>query len=376
MKLRKAIKKIVALGATTLLGATMIASAADLSEYPSPFIADGKFSGMLVVGDKAAAEDVIGVSDIAMSLQFAATTAAGTTSTTTSIEGDAWLVGTSSRKLEMVENSDTTNGESIQNISTSIDEDELDALADGSITTEKGTAGYNQYLNFEDVGLNGGYVKYIENDDDVAADFLYFGSGTEIARYSIEFKSSLQSDVEDSTGSKDTTGTYLGDMEDETISILGQDFNIVKARRVTSSGGGVELTLMGGSVKDTLNEGETKTINVDGKGVRKFLIIFMPILIAIFLSIFSYITGEKGMFVYAAPQCLYGRLDPLVYSPGRKLQEIGVVYLEEMLSTTALTKLGWILAHKSWRGSVATALKMKENLVGEFNDKLGNEFLV
>ena len=62
MKLRKAIKKIVALGTTTLLGATMIASAADLSEYPAPFISDGKFTGMLVVGDRAAAEDVIGVS--------------------------------------------------------------------------------------------------------------------------------------------------------------------------------------------------------------------------------------------------------------------------------------------------------------------------
>ena len=101
MKLRKAIKKIVALGATTLLGATMIASAADLSEYPVPFISDGKFSGMLVVGDRAAAEDVIGVSDIAMSLQYAATVGAGTTTTATTIEGDAWLVGTSSKKLEM-----------------------------------------------------------------------------------------------------------------------------------------------------------------------------------------------------------------------------------------------------------------------------------
>lgn len=36
-------------------------------------------------------------------------------------------------------------------------------------------------------------------------------------------------------------------------------------------------------------------INVDGKGVRKFLIIFLPILIAIFLSMFSYVAGEKGI---------------------------------------------------------------------------------
>jgi len=265
MKLRKAIKKIVALGATTLLGATMIASAADLSEYPSPFIADGKFSGMLVVGDKAAAEDVIGVSDIAMSLQYAATTAAGTTTTTTSVEGDAWLVGTSSKKLEMMENTDAPNGESIRNLTTSIDEDELSALADGSITTEKGTAGYNQYINFDDIDMQGGYVKFLENDDDISADFLYFASGSRIARYSIEFKTSLQSDVEDSTGTKTTTGTYLGDLEDETITMLGRDFSIVKARRTSSAGSSAELTLMGGAVKDTLNEGETKTYTINGK---------------------------------------------------------------------------------------------------------------
>jgi glutamyl-tRNA(Gln) amidotransferase subunit D len=85
---------------------------------------------------------------------------------------------------------------------------------------------------------------------------------------------------------------------------------------------------------------------------------------------------EKGMFVYAAPQTLYGRLDPLVYSPGRKLKEIGVNFLEDILPETALVKLGWVIAHKTWRGSVVTALKMSENLVGEFNNKLGNEFLV
>ena len=84
---------------------------------------------------------------------------------------------------------------------------------------------------------------------------------------------------------------------------------------------------------------------------------------------------KKGMFVYAAPQTLYGRLDPYVYSPGRKLQEIGVVFLKDILPECALIKLGWVLAHKSWRGSVATARKMSENIAGEFNQRLGNEFL-
>ncbi|HZX45148.1 MAG TPA: hypothetical protein VFF28_05700 [Candidatus Nanoarchaeia archaeon] len=263
MKLRKAIKKIVAIGATTLLGATMIASAADLSEYPAPFISGGKFSGMLVVGDKAAAEDVIGVSDIAMSLQYAATSGTST-GTSTSVEGDAWLAGTSSKKLEMTNQQGSTGNETIRDIQTSIDEDELTSLADGSITTEKGTAGYNQYINFDETAKNGGYVKFMENDDDVVGDFLYFKSGVQIARYSLEFKTSLKSDVEDSTGSKTSTGTYLGDLEDEKITILGKEYNIVKARRTNGNGNNPELTLMGGSVKDTLSEGETKTY-LDGK---------------------------------------------------------------------------------------------------------------
>ena len=85
---------------------------------------------------------------------------------------------------------------------------------------------------------------------------------------------------------------------------------------------------------------------------------------------------EKGMFIYAAPQTLYGRLDPYVYSPGRKLQKIGVVFLNDILPETAFVKLGWVLAHKNWRGSVATARKMLENVAGEFNERLGKEFLV
>jgi len=85
---------------------------------------------------------------------------------------------------------------------------------------------------------------------------------------------------------------------------------------------------------------------------------------------------EKGMFVYAAPQTLYGRLDNFVYESARRISDIGVNYLNDILPETALVKLGWVLGHKSWRGSVATAKKMKENIIGEFNLRLGNEFLI
>jgi glutamyl-tRNA(Gln) amidotransferase subunit D len=84
---------------------------------------------------------------------------------------------------------------------------------------------------------------------------------------------------------------------------------------------------------------------------------------------------EKRLMIYAAPQTLYGRLDPYVYSPGRKLQEAGVVFLNDILPETALIKLSWVLGHKQWRGTVATKRKMLENTAGEFNPKLTNDFL-
>jgi hypothetical protein len=71
MRIGKAIKRIVALTAgTTLLGTTLMgAMAADLADYPSQYIDDGVFDGLIVVGEKAATGDVIGAVDIAAQLQ-------------------------------------------------------------------------------------------------------------------------------------------------------------------------------------------------------------------------------------------------------------------------------------------------------------------
>ena len=120
MRFQKAIKKIMALGTgATMMGATVMGAfaAADLTNYPAPFIKDGKFTGVLVVGDRAAAEDVIGVSDIAVSLQFAATKPAGS-GTSVTAQGEAWKVGTSTKILEMAESVTSGSFETIANITT------------------------------------------------------------------------------------------------------------------------------------------------------------------------------------------------------------------------------------------------------------------
>ena len=75
---------------------------------------------------------------------------------------------------------------------------------------------------------------------------------------------------------------------------------------------------------------------------------------------------EKGIIICVTVQTIYGRVDPLVYSIGRELLKTGIIYLEDMLSETALVKLGWVLGHKEWNAKE----KMPENISGELNDRL------
>jgi glutamyl-tRNA(Gln) amidotransferase subunit D len=82
---------------------------------------------------------------------------------------------------------------------------------------------------------------------------------------------------------------------------------------------------------------------------------------------------EKGMIICAAPQTLYGRLDPYVYEAGRRILKTGVIYLEDILPETAFVKLGWILGREKNKEKIRKL--MLENVAGEFNKKLGKEFL-
>ena len=83
---------------------------------------------------------------------------------------------------------------------------------------------------------------------------------------------------------------------------------------------------------------------------------------------------DKGIIICAAPQTLYGRLDPYVYESGRRILKTGVIYLKDMLPETALVKLGYAIAKAKNNEGVRKI--MLTNLVGEFNNKLGEEFLV
>src|SRR3990167_5104798 len=129
-RLRTAIKKMAAIGAgVAMTGATMMGAlaAADLNQYPAPFVDKGKFNPdtAIVVGQNAAASDTLGSVDIARQLQFDSKVCVpGSTGTGgVSISGDSFKIGDGSDLLEL--------NEDIGGVQESITDLELDGLKGG-----------------------------------------------------------------------------------------------------------------------------------------------------------------------------------------------------------------------------------------------------
>jgi len=77
---------------------------------------------------------------------------------------------------------------------------------------------------------------------------------------------------------------------------------------------------------------------------------------------------NKGIIICAAAQTIYGRLDPMIYSPGRELAKTGIIYLQDMLAETAFVKLGYVLAKTKNREEIKKM--MLTNIAGELNPRL------
>ena len=86
IKAKTAIKRVAAISAGGLmLGATALGAVAayDLGDYPAPFVADGQWGGLVVVGSNANAADIVGATDIVGRLTQEAVSAVSGTGTTT-----------------------------------------------------------------------------------------------------------------------------------------------------------------------------------------------------------------------------------------------------------------------------------------------------
>ena len=275
MKLIKTVKKILALSTgAVMVGATVMgASAANLNEFPSPWIQNGRFNGLIVVGDQANAGDVLGAIDIATQLQFDARVRVRTGQTTTttsqvSVSGEAWRVD----DLEISERGTGVN-ESISDVDTEIGSSELPTLlADGTLETSDEDYDYKQVLQFEELrnasesGLVSRSVVLAESRNSVNRRdvdlFFYVKKDEQIARYVLEFDSSAEAEITDAAGDLDQDGNTLYNLEGESLTMLGKTWDIVQA---DIDGDGVGLTLLGGARTDTLSQGGSEVYTVRGK---------------------------------------------------------------------------------------------------------------
>lgn len=272
MKIRKAITKIAAIGiGASMVGATVLSSlaAVDLSQYPKPMFIkdDGTFNGVIIVGDGAAAEDIIGATNIMSSLQAAAvkkvTVNTGGTSKTT-VSGESAQVNTDSNHL--------TIGESLKSVKNNYNDDDLPNLlakgtyvANGDDSSQQYT--YNQKLEFGSAG-NATFTHIEDNDYALDPDSpvlaVYSPRNSQFMTYELDFVKDAESDY-DSSGSGCGTQYELCDFEDTKITIMGKTYDITKAHFNASGTNDVELDLMGAATTQTLYEGETATYTLNGK---------------------------------------------------------------------------------------------------------------
>ena len=74
---------------------------------------------------------------------------------------------------------------------------------------------------------------------------------------------------------------------------------------------------------------------------------------------------DSGVYVGVTGQCVYGEVNPYVYTNLRRLASTGAHYLDDMLTETAYVKLGWALARS--KGTWETRKAMSENIAGEYS---------
>ena len=76
---------------------------------------------------------------------------------------------------------------------------------------------------------------------------------------------------------------------------------------------------------------------------------------------------DSGVYVGVTGQCIFGEVNPYVYTNLRRLASTGAHYLGDMLTETAYVKLGWALAKA--KGIEDAKKIMSANIAGEYSGR-------
>ncbi|MFA6073829.1 MAG: hypothetical protein WC758_06980 [Candidatus Woesearchaeota archaeon] len=244
MNMKKTVRKMSAiLAGATMVGATVMgAMAYDLSDYPSPFITDGFFTGKIVVGDKAMPADIIGATDIASALQAAAVTPVESdgTTTTSNVEG-GYLFS---------ESDDLIFGDDLVDVNAIVDDTELpELLAHGLVENDDGDEfEYDQEIQLQTSvgGVNADVSNYNINDES-ATPVIYYDLASE------DFYKTVV-DFEDTWSATDFVNS-------ESIELFGQMYTFDP----NNANADDFLVLFGTESEVYIEKGEKATVKYDGE---------------------------------------------------------------------------------------------------------------
>ncbi|MBU2589311.1 MAG: hypothetical protein KKB39_00950 [Nanoarchaeota archaeon] len=266
MQVLKNLKKIAALGTgAVMLGATLTgALAADLGDYPAPFVVNGVYddSNVFVYGNQALADDTAAMMDISSSFQFLAKTPVVSAGTTVSVTGG---------KTEQV-----PLGQGFSNstyFDTTLQDDDISTLFDGAVNFQ-GT----EYDTSEELQMCDRTEPFVATslmtDDDYKRD-VFLEMGKDKVRYAYRFDETILLNA--TTAANPLEIDFLGKtLKITSISAdtsftarVGDEFTLNAGDSVTVVGKTVTLENVGSSnaqisvdgVSKSISEGSTSTVN-------------------------------------------------------------------------------------------------------------------
>ena len=267
MEVKKAVKKIIALGTgLTMLGTTILgAMALDLGSYPQPFVKNGMFDGLIVIGEKAQGMDVVGAVDIGSSMQYAVkqeTSGATTSTSATATVAQGTQIEQSGRIMML--------GDDINTIkSTSFDETDLPTvLAKGTYTDTKGETSnedisYDQSLKFLAGNAQIVYDAEDQSGNDITADYLKLSSNL-LYTYRLEFGTDVQYKNDTTTCTSGATNAK-NDFEATTLEIQGNTYTVTGADCKGAGNAVNDITFMAGETTTWLTQDQVVTKTIAGK---------------------------------------------------------------------------------------------------------------
>ena len=276
MRTKRVLRKIAALATGVgMLGATMtgaLAVGTTLADYPSPFITSGVFSGLIVVGSKAAASDTIGSSTILSDLQTKAVTKVST-SGSISVSGgvsDQIPLGESIAPAKYIGNSSVFDQQ--------LEDDDINSMQDTIVNFQSSDYDVRDMLI---LGQNSKYITVATSlanaDDDYNTD-VFLEVDKDSIKYYYVFDETIQPNL--STSSNSLKVKFLGktlkivsvsaDRDDKFTAYVGEEHFLTVGQTATVEGKVVTLKNVGSGgdimidvdgVVDTLSSSTTQTIN-------------------------------------------------------------------------------------------------------------------